>query len=201
MIKLEIAALDGLVSYMQAIPEVSNKAASMAINQVAQRGGMRLIRDDILDQIAFPKDYLSGDRLRIAQFATPDNPTAVIRARKRATSLARFARGNVIGRAGVTVEVGRGHTTRLAQAWLVRLKKGASLTEDNYNIGLAVRVKTGEEIKNKKYTHKSWLVPGHVALLYGPSVDQVFRDVADQVGKPIAEMVATEFTRQMERLL
>jgi hypothetical protein len=45
-----------------------------------------------------------------------------------------------------------------------------------------VRLKPGEQaVMGKKTTHQSWLVPGRVALLYGPSVDQVFRQVADDV--------------------
>jgi hypothetical protein len=199
-VKVEFEALAEAADYFRAVPEVSAKAATLAINQVATRGGLRLIQDSIMDQVAFPQDYLKGDRLGVTRFATETNPEAVIRARKRATSVARFARGNVIGRPGVSVEVHRGNSTYLKKAWLVRLKRGASLTEDNYNVGLAVRVKPGDKINNKISEHQSWLVPGHVALLYGPSVDQVFRDVADQVSPKIGELVAAEFFRQFERL-
>jgi hypothetical protein len=199
-VKIEIDALESTVEFLRAVPETGRQAMSMAINKVAPGSGMKLARETIMEQIAFPQDYLKGDRLMVSRFSTPENLEAVIRARHRATSLARFARGAVIGRAGISVEVGRGDTTRLKAAWLVRLKKGASLTQDNYNVGLAVRIKAGEEIRNKKYEHRSWLVPGHVALLYGPSVDQVFRDVADQIGEPIGKMVSDEFFRNFRRL-
>ena len=40
---------------------------------------------------------------------------------------------------------------------------------------------------------------GEVALLYGPSVDQVFRDVSEDIAGPVGNMVATEFFRQLTR--
>ncbi len=182
----------------KAFPDVASKTAAIAINQVMSRSGMQLIRGTIEEQIAFPKGYLSGDRLKIKQYAKADNPEGIIFARKRATSLARFAAGQPIGKPGITVRVGSGSATALRAAWLVRLKRGASLTEDNYNVGLAVRIKPGDSISNKKDTHRGWLVPGRVALLYGPSVDQVFRSVADELALPIADLVAAEFFRQLE---
>ena len=158
-----------------------------------------MAQDAIMEQIAFPRDYLQGDRLAVSSKATPSHLEAVIRARKRATSLARFADGTV-GKPGVTVTVQRGHSTFLKRSWLVKLKAGTSKTEDNYNVGLAVRIKPGDKIVGKHSTHQAWLIPNQVALLYGPSVDQVFRDVADQIGEPIAQLVADEFFRQFERL-
>lgn len=200
-VKVEVEALDGAIDFFRAAPEVAPKAASLAINQVITRGGMRMAQDAIMDQIAFPRDYLRGDRLEVAKYATESNLEGVIRGRKRATSLARFSQGSVIGKAGVRVEVKRGSATTLKNAWLVRLKQGASLTEDKYNVGLAVRLKPGEQLQNKKFEHQSWLVPGVVALLYGPSVDQIFRQVADDVAEPIAQMVTDEFFRQFDRLM
>lgn len=191
------------ISYFENLPAVATKAAQLAINDVARRGGLKLIRNEILDQVSFPRDYLTGDRLAITQFATSTKLEAVITARKRATSLARFAPGQSLGskaRLGVRVAVGTGKSTVLRKAWLVRLRRGASLTEDNYNIGLAVRVRPGETIKNKKGTHQSWLVPNSVALLYGPSVDQVFREVSGDVAAPIGSLVTDEFFRQFSRL-
>ena len=97
--------------------------------------------------------------------------------------------------------VKNGQSAYLRSAWLVRLRKGASLTEDNYNVGLAVRVKPGDTIAGKHSKHTAWLNPEHtVALLYGPSVDQVFRDVADDNGPKLLNLVANEFFRNFERL-
>ena len=191
------------IEFFQRLPQQADTAARLAINQTAQRGGLSLIRSTILDEIAFPKDYLKGDRLGVTQLAKSNDLQAVITARQRPTSLARFAPGQAVGskaRLGVRVTVGKGKTSVLRSAWLVRLPKGEAKSADSFNIGLAVRVKPGESVKGKKSDHQSWLVPGKVALLYGPSVDQIFREVSADVAKPIGELVTQEFLRQFVRL-
>jgi hypothetical protein len=200
----EIIALQDATEFIGGITQNNAQAAKLAINQILQRGGMSLIQQTMYSQIGFPSNYLSGDRLRVSKFATEKDLEGAILARKRATSLARFAAGGTpVGsrtRLGVRVQVKKGNSTIMKGAWLVRLNKGASLTEDQFNIGLAIRLKPGESVPDKHTTHQSWLIPGVVALLYGPSVDQVFRGVADQVGPKIGELVATEFFRQFARL-
>lgn len=184
------------ISFFQHLPDVVDKSAQLAINSTAKRSGMTLIRRTILDDIAFPRDYLTDDRLRVSQLANTSNLEAVITARQRPTSLARFASGQALGsraRIGVSVQVSRaGGSKRFKNAWLVRLKNG--------NIGLALRLKPGESLDNKTHPHRYWLVPDKVALLYGPSVDQVFSHVRGEVAPAIANMVNEEFLRQYARL-
>lgn len=185
------------VGYFQRLPGVADKAAQLAINTVAERGGMTLIRRSILDDIAFPKDYLTPDRIGVSKKATPGDLEAVIKARQRATSLARFAdSGTPLGsraRIGVNVRVKSANgTTTLKNAWLTKLRNG--------NIGLAVRIKPGQSFHNRAEAITNWLVPGRVALLYGPSVDQVFREVSEKSAAPIGRMVNDEFLRQFARL-
>jgi len=197
----EVEGLESLQMSLRTMPQVTKKAAKLAINTVAQRSGMTLIKRTMESEIDFPSGYLNGDRLKVTKLANENNLEAVIEGRKRATSLARFAAGSAInGKAGVTVKVKKGRSTFLKRAWLVKLRKGASMTEDQYNVGLAVRVNAGERIVDKRTTHQSWLVPGKVALLYGPSVDQVFRSVADETTPEIAQLLNNEFTRQFLRL-
>lgn len=185
------------VDYFQRLPGVADKAAQLAINTVAERGGMTLIRRSILDDIAFPKNYLTGDRIGVSKKAKPDDLEAVIKARQRATSLARFADpGTPLGsraRVGVRVQVKHSNgATTLKNAWLTKLRNG--------NVGLAVRIKPGQAFANRTDAITSWLVPGRVALLYGPSVDQVFREVSEKSAAPIGRMVKDEFLRQFARL-
>lgn len=200
---IEATAVAELAKTFERYPEQSQQAIRMAINDIAKGKGMKLIRTSMMAEVAFPGSYLNGDRLQITQRATNSNPQAVITARKRATSLARFASGTPSSTAkkGVTVRVKKGKSVHLKSGWLVRLRAGASMSEDNYNIGLAVRLGPGEKLANKTTTHTSWLVKGSVALLYGPSVNQVFSTVAEDVSRPIGEMVTTEYLRQMARLL
>lgn len=197
---------DGIVDlgdFIRTAPDVAKQAASLAINTVAKGTGFTRIKRAIEDEIAFPSGYLSGDRLSVGQTAKPNNLMAVIVGRKVATSLARFASSTDFPGSksqGVTVRVQKGKSTYLKNAFLVKLKRGASIEEDNYNIGLAVRLGPGEEIQNKRIKRMSWLVKGKVALLYGPSVDQVFATVADDLAQPLADMTSDEFFRQFARL-
>ena len=201
MIRVSNKGLQSLEQFFERAPEAATMAARMAINDTTTRYGMQMIRKDMMAQVAFPNGYLSGDRLFVSKRATNNNLEAVILGRKRATSLARFATGPTVlnGKGGVQVRVKSGRTTYMKRAFLVRLRAGASMSEDKYNVGLALRLAPGERL-NKNTPHRSWLVPGKVALLYGPSVDQVFGGVADKVAEPIGDMVTTEFFRQFARL-
>jgi len=202
-VTIESTALTELSDYFERFPEVSAQAIRMAINDVTRGKAMKMIRSRMMEEIDFTSSYLGGDRLKITGKATNAKPESIITARKRATSLARFSSGTPAStrKRGVSVRVKKGKTTFLKNAWLVRLNKGASKDEDNYNLGLAVRLGPGQTLSNKHRQHSSWLVKGSVALLYAPSVNQVFRSVADEVADPIGELVAAEYLRQMSRLL
>jgi hypothetical protein len=194
-----------LEEYINRVPSIANQSIRMAINSTASGKGMTLIKKSMLDEVAFPSGYLNGDRLKLTKRATQTNLEATITGRKRATSLARFVTGGAVvanskKSGGVQVRVQKGKTTYLKNAFLVKLNKGASFSEDHYNLGLAVRLSAGEALANKRTQHKSWLVPGRVALLYGPSVDQVFAEVADKVAPTIGDLVAAEFHRNFARL-
>lgn len=198
------AGSEELLRYMESLPDVTARAMRMAINGVARGKGMTAIKRQMLDEIAFPSGYLNADRLKLTKLASDKDMEAVITGRKRATSLARFVTGNPIPNSrrsdGISVRVQKGRTTYLKNAFLVKLKRGASMTEDNYNVGLAVRLQPGEQLANKRTSHKAWLVPNKVALLYGPSVDQVFSGVIEELRPVIGDQVAAEFHRQFARL-
>ncbi len=204
MITSTFEGLDEMREYLGSFPKRTQRAARLAINTTISRKGMKLVQDEMYDQVAFPKGYLKGDRLFVSKFARETDLQGVILGRKRATSLARFAApGTPIGsqgRAGVRVMVSKGRATYLRNAWLVKLKRGASLTEDNFNVGLAVRINQGEQINSKVSAHNSWLIYGQVALLYGPSVDQVFSDVAEDSGPKVLNLLSDEFFRQFDRM-
>ena len=197
--RITSTGFEELGAFFERAPDIATQAARMAINDVAQGSGMKLIKQKMTDEIDFPTGYLSADKLGVAKRARNTDLEAIIVGRKRATSLARFSNSRVPGKSPVTVTVRKGRTVTMRNAFIVRLNSGASLTEDKYNLGLAVRLKAGETL-NKKTDHRSWLVPGKVALLYGPSVDQVFSEVADDVLDPIGDMVGAEFFRQFARL-
>ena len=189
--RIDLSGLADLEEYFEKLPEKAEQAAFYAVQTVSERQGLKKVQQLMGQQINFPKGYLD-DRLRLSQRATRRNPQAIITGRDRPTSLARFAPGATpassrIG--GVVVEVKRGKRRRLEKAFIVNLKNG--------NRGLAVRVKDGEKLDNST---GAVLLGRNLYLLYGPSVDQVFRTVRDDVAPDIKTQLALEFFRQFARL-
>ena len=175
------------------------QTASRALNKIALRGRTRIARR-IGEQISVPASYLapSGGRLIVSRKASPSSLVAVITARSRPTSLARFARGR--GRGNVRVEVRPGRVRELRRAFFIRLRQGSALTDTQFNLGLAIRLRPGERIENK--VRQAQLAKG-LYLLYGPSVQQVFLDnasdgVAAREAPAIAGDLETEFLRLLK---
>jgi hypothetical protein len=74
---------------------------------------------------------------------------------------------------------------------------GVRLGLRNGNTGLAVRLKPGEKIKGSTGAVQ---MAENLYLLYGPSVDQVFRGVAEDRSGDLMNMVSSKFLRQFARL-
>lgn len=177
--------------FFDSLPDVAEQAAMMAINQVSEREAVPMIRKEIESQVAFPPGYLALEgRLGVTRKATLGNLEAVITGRDRPTSLARFAFGqtpeNSRGKP-ITVAVKKGRARRMGKVFLIRLRNG--------NIGLATR---DEKVFARAYDPYE-IAPG-LYLLYGPSVDQVMKSVADDSLTPIGTKLSREFLRQFARL-
>lgn len=188
--------------YVKLAPQRSTQSARMALNDVAGGSGLKLLRTAIQHEVSFPQGYVDKDKLYLKSRARDDNLEASIAGRTRATSLARFAPAQSVASSrgkGVTVQVHPGSVRAMPGAFLVRLKRGASLTEDNYNLGLAIRLKPGDQIHNKK-VRSSVQLDHNVQLLYGPSVDQVFGEVAEESAPAILDQVGTRFFHHYARL-
>ena len=188
-------------AFFSEMPGVAAKAARLAVNDVTRDIGFREARREMESQVAFPPGYLNDkSRFQITKFATEDDLEARVRARQRATSLARFSTGGAVGRTGVRVQVARGRTREMGRAFIIRLPQGRAALVDGgpANLGLAIRLKPGEAILNKNVSVGAG--PGGLTLLYGPSVDQVFRSVADDLSPRIVDELASEFLRQFVRL-
>lgn len=154
--------------------------------------------------INFPAAYLqpSGKRFYVSQYATRSKPQAIIRARGRPTSLARFVSGYTPGKEGVTLQVKTGRTERLKRAFLIRLRAGTAQLDTKNNMGLAVRLGKGQTLRNKKNVVK---MKNGLYLLYGPSIDQVFLNsagsgVAEDITPEVLDNLEDEFFRLMDRL-
>lgn len=201
-------AIAALASVLARFPAAVKAAARPAINDTA-RFAVKIGTERMTREINFPKGYLGEPgRFAVSVFAKGDDLRAVVSARGRATSLRRFALGSPTpestrgfwrqkrgGGPGVTVQVKPGKSQRLPSAFILRLKRGAaSVSDDSFNLGLAIRLRPGQVLP-KKYRYTSVQLSGGVYVLYGPSVAQAF----DSVRFDIQDEVASELTRQFKR--
>jgi hypothetical protein len=193
-------ALDRTAAYFDLVPALARRSAWLAINDVVRRKALPDARALMEQQVAFPKGYLNDPkRFGVRKFATEDDLEAAVVGRQRPTSLARFSIGGRPAVPGVRVRVNPGASRAMNRAFLIRLRAGSGpVTDDSFNLGLAVRLKPEEVVQNKKVMVP--LGPGGLYLLYGPSVDQLFRTVAGDISPAVADEVATQFFRQFARL-
>lgn len=190
-----VEGLDDLRKF-QDLPKKIAIAAQRAINKTVTR-----TRKDAADrmrlQVNFSAQYLTGPdpRLAVTKTASPGNLEAVITGRHRPTSLARFATGATKKKGGVAVEVHPGRARFMRRAFLIKLRAGQVLTDTKFNMGLAIRLKPGEQIQNKREMVR---ISSNLYLLYGPSVDQVFRTVSENVAPAAADFLEGEFVRLLD---
>lgn len=189
-----VVAVDGLdqLGDIESLAPKIARYAQQAINTTTRRRRTAMAKE-MQKQIAFPARYLSGSggRLKIDKYANPRSLEAVITGRDRPTSLARFAANRdpkaSRRRGGVSVNVAPGQTKFMNGAFIMQLRGG--------NLGLAIRLKAGESVRNKKQMKR---VSKGLYLLYGPSVNQVFRGVAEDGTPETLDFLEREFLRLME---
>jgi hypothetical protein len=191
-----IEGLSDVATDIEDLPERTKRAAQIAVNTAARRARTAASRA-MRDQIAWSASYLDG-KLSI-KLAGQGEFESSIGAVFRPTSLARFATGSKQPwKPARQLHVGAGRfTSGNGQMIFVPLKRGSGpITEDNMNIGLAVRLKDGDTVK-AKYRMKPF--GKGLYLLYGPSSAQVLFTVAEDISPDVAQWVSDEFERQMNR--
>lgn len=195
-----------ITDFMETRPAKAREAARMAINDTTARQAMPRFRAAMREEVNFPTGYLEDkDRFAQTKKATDTDLTAVVTARQRPTSLARFAVGgtNFEGarrRGAVNVRVNKGGgAQRIGGAFFVKLRRGRD-TSDGFNVGLALRLKPGQTLRGRKKGASGVMLAPDLYLLQGPSVDQVFRDVSVSESPKVADQLVKEFTRQWIRL-
>ena len=189
--------LEALEQRMRLAPKVADQAAMRTINygaDLARRESSKQIRSEL----NFTAGYLnSDDRLAVVSRATSADGEAVLRARDRPTSLARFRKGPPqYGRRAraVRVKVGkRGGTSVMDRAFDIRLRRGNS--GELGNDGIAVRLRPGETLENKRSGAAG---KGGFVVLYGPSVGQAARGVFDDILPGVSDDMRAEFARLFE---
>lgn len=191
-----IEGLDSLPDLTEITPKITT-AARQAVNRTLDRARTQAARE-MRRQVNFPASYLTGpeSRLRVTRRASNARLEGEISGRWRATSLARFAKSTdpaaARRRGGVSVSVKPGGAKFIRGAWLVRLRAGATKTDTKFNLGLAIRLKPGESLRNSRGAVQ---LDNNVWLLYGPSVSQVFQTVRDDITPDTLDFLEQEFER------
>lgn len=194
-----VVAIEGFEATrpLDSLPAEIITAAVRAVNRTSDRARTAAARK-ILEQVAFPPSYLNPGqgRLVVSKKASSDNLEAIVSARTRPTMLARFVTSGTVGKAGVSVQVAPGFAKFMKRAFLIRLPAGrGGDTETKGNLGLAIRLRPGETIHNKRVVRQ---IKGNLYLLYGVSVDQAFSSVREDIGPDTEDFLAKEFTRLMD---
>lgn len=192
---IQTKGLSGYRELLETMPAQTRQAARLAINTAARRGraeGSRRIRG----QVNFTAGYLNlPGRFHVSRFATVQEPTAVISARTEPTSLRRFATQASRGGkpAGLRIGIKRGGAKPvLRSAWFINLRGG--------NQGVAVRQAVVDKLNLRRAGVVGRASKRGYILLYGPSVDQVFRTVREDMLPELSAFTNTEFLRQFSRL-
>jgi hypothetical protein len=202
---IETSGIKDYARYLAQFPEIVPRAASLSLNQTAERKGLKLSREKMVEQVAFPSGYLFPPRFLVSKKASPGNLLAVIRGAFTPTPLARFSgsqrarfqtarkHNRRVNRPTIRVQIKPGRIVELPRAFLLTLRNG--------NVGLGIRLKPGETLQ---HTIGAKLITSGplagVALLYGPSVDQVFRSVAVEIMPELLNELELEFLRQFIRM-
>lgn len=190
-VSLDIDGLDGLTTYFEGAPDRAKKAASLSLNQTADRVVVPRARDLIQEQIAFPTGYVNKDRLFVSQRSSPSNLEVKVKGRDAPTSLIRFATVGADNKiTSVTVQPGGSRP----------ISRGFAITLRNGNRGFAVRLPAGQTLQRSRGAKLlGGRRGGNVYLLYGPSVNQAFLSVADDITPEFLTYLSSEFLRQFAR--
>lgn len=160
----------------------TTRALVRAVNHAAQRA-RTLGSARIREEVKLTAGYVN-ERLKVSRRANPHDITAMISGRGRATQLSRFNARQLTGKAklpgkrrlaGVQVEVKPGQKKVMPGAWLMKLNNG--------NLGVVTREGPGR----KDYK-----------VRYGPSVDQLWQNIREQIAPEVDDLLLAEFLRQLE---
>ncbi len=197
-----VIAVEGIEDLpdLEGMTPAITRAARQAVNAAIDRA-RTWSAAEMRKQVNFPPSYLRGpgSRLKVVKRASGNDLDAVLRGRFEPTSLARFAQsGKPVQRGdqrGLEVEVEPGVARFMPRTFLINLQAGDPRVRNLANRGLAIRLPRG---KKPKAAYKPKRLEDGLWLLYGPSVDQVFRSVAADVQPDVDDYLNREFRRLME---
>ena len=193
MIAIDLGdTFDAMAKRAQSAGKQIDPIARMAVNDAADFS-RSFGASDITKQFNVTSSYLKGGdspRLGVVKRASNTSLEAIVRGRDRATSLARFSKTALPAQFGKqkrspTVAVLKGSGGKqIPKSFYVRLRNG--------NVGIAVRLKKGDTVQGK---NKMVSARRGYYLLYGPSVDQMFRSTSLRTVEPATVRFLATFNR------
>lgn len=196
MIHIEPKGLDNFERMVLSFPDRAKEAMALAINQTTRRTAAKLIRDDMMRQVALKKRYLIANT-PVRAYANKHNLRASIKGRDTPTMLARFAVNRRIPKRqnGVKVMVKPNRVRVMRKAWLHDFSRDKSGT----NLAVMVRTKNGQEPHGVLHGGGRYVRSMNAWILYAPSIDQLMWGTVGQNQDKIAKALEREFLRQFHR--
>jgi hypothetical protein len=200
-ISIDASELKNLLPFLDKIPAKVDDAAHLAVNEAARFARVQSSRE-IFKQVNLQKGYID-DRLTVRFAKKGGEPEAIITGRWRPTSLSRFVLREPQRGKPISVRVKRGGPVRKVKGFGVRLNAGAGQTDTKFNRGVVVRVAKGKVLRNSEGAKRMTSMSNEKTdayLLYGPSINMVFRTVKEDVSGEVSGRLRNEFIRQLTRL-
>lgn len=199
MLEIEVVSLKGFEDEFAKAPKAATQAARFAINAGARKlasASSKQIRGSITfgaRELYSPANPKAG---KISVLLASDSSLeARVRGADRPTLLSRFAVNRPTGKRKIVprVRVSPRKTAELARSWFMRFPNG--------QVGIAVRLKPGETMRNRKLGNAYPLKGSPNAfVLFGPSVEQALGQAAPDNLRAVEKLVNDEFLRQFTRL-
>lgn len=192
MISVKTQGIEAFSRLSSRFADNANKAASLAINDIA-RLERTLAKRQMQAEVNVPPATFEGKNFAVTKFANPRDLEAVISAARRPLNLSRFITSRTPklgagGRKGIEVQVKKGGAKRVIPgSFLIPGPSGG--------FGLALRSKT--PLRASRAARQ--IRPG-LYILSGPSVNQMFGIIAPRRERPAADALERQFLRQFERL-
>ncbi len=199
-IKLEAHGLNELLQRLAKSEERIRTAAARAANTGATRG-RTMIKRAITQRYGLKSSYVD-DQLSVRRKATPDNPEAIISARRRPIRLARFGAKQLMSKAKSPLRKLKGDALR----GIPRGKKAAGVRVKVMRAGAPKRMPGAFVLPLRDagvagVFIRTGRARGAIKHLYGPSPYQLMRYYYEQYHDQIGNIVSSEFARQIDKVL
>ena len=192
-VKVDLSALSNVAMSIEKVPKEISEALVRSVNTVA-RAAFETSKKKITDQVNLKQGYVDS-KLKL-DLAT-DLPTATITGQGRGVLLANFNPVQLVkpnastrGKGNPKLGIAKGY-----RAAGVKVRVKAQGSGGDIEHGFFMKLKNGNGMG--VFTRNA---AGKVQVRYGPSVDQVFAGVSDEISPNIERELSDEISNQLEKI-